>query len=139
MFYTQDRTQQRQFLANAWQKFLNKQMLDPLETQLTQVIEIHPEYHKLISDIESDYFPEQGEVNPYLHINLHLSLREQLSINQPLGIKKIYQKILTQTKDPHETEYKIMDCIAQMIFSAQKNNTPMDHQSYIHCLQSQSH
>ncbi|BBB23642.1 conserved hypothetical protein [Isorropodon fossajaponicum endosymbiont JTNG4] len=99
------------------------------------MIEIHPEYHQLISDIESDYFPEQGEVNPYLH----LSLREQLSINQPLGIKKIYQKILTQTKDPHQTEHKMMDCITQMIFSAQKNNTPMDHQSYIHCLQNQSH
>jgi hypothetical protein len=45
VFYTQDRTQQRQFLANAWQKFLNKEGLDPLETQLTQVIEMHPEYH----------------------------------------------------------------------------------------------
>ncbi len=139
MFYTQDRTQQRQFLANAWQKFLNKQVLNPLETQLTQVIGIHPEYHKLISDIESDYSPEQGKVNPYLHINLHLSLREQLSINQPLGIKKIYQKILIQTKGQHETEHKMMDCIAQMIFSAQKNNMPIDNQSYIHCLQSQSH
>ena len=139
MLYTQDRTQQRQFLANAWQKFLNKKTLDPLETQLTQVIEIHPEYHKLISKIESDYFPEQGEVNPYLHINLHLSLREQLSINQPLGIKKIYQKILTRTKDPHETEHRMMDCIVQMIFSSQKDNMPMDHQSYIHCLQNQSH
>jgi hypothetical protein len=49
VFYTQDRTQQRQFLANAWQKFLNKEGLDPLETQLTQVIEMHPEYHALIN------------------------------------------------------------------------------------------
>ncbi len=138
MLYTQDRTQQRQFLANAWQKFLDKKVLDPLEDQLTQVIEMHPEYHKLINDVESEYFPEQGEVNPFLHINLHLSLREQLSINQPTGINEYYQKILNKVQDPHEVEHKMIDCIAQMIFSSQKNNMPMDHQAYIRCLEKQS-
>lgn len=138
MLYTQDRTQQRQFLANAWQKFLDKQLLDPLEDQLTQVIEIHPEYHKLIQNIESNYFPEQGGVNPFLHINLHLSLREQLSINQPPGINEYYQTILNKVKDPHEAEHRMMDCIAQMIFSSQKNNTPMDHQAYLVCIQMQA-
>ncbi|HIF48195.1 MAG TPA: DUF1841 family protein [Candidatus Thioglobus sp.] len=136
--YTQDRTEQRKFLANAWQKFLGKKILDPLESQLTQVIEIHPEYHSLIQNVESDYFPEQGEVNPFLHINLHLSLREQLSINQPHGIKEIYQKIINSTGDSHEAEHKMMDCIAEMIFSSQKNNLPMDHQAYIRCLETQA-
>lgn len=138
MLYTQDRTEQRQFLANAWQKFLGKQALDPLEDQLTQVIEMHPEYHTFINNIESDYFPEQGEVNPFLHINLHLSLREQLSINQPMGIQDYYQKIVSKVKDPHEAEHKMMDCIAEMIFSSQKNNTPMNHQAYIRCLENAS-
>lgn len=138
MLYTQDRTEQRKFLANAWQKFLGKKILDPLESQLTQVIEIHPEYHSLIQNVESDYFPEQGEVNPFLHINLHLSLREQLSINQPHGIKEIYQKIVNSTGDSHEAEHKMMDCIAEMIFSSQKNKVPMDHQAYIRCLKTQA-
>lgn len=138
MFYSQDRTEQRQLLANAWQKFLDKKVLDSLEDQITQVIEMHPEYHRLIHNIESDYFPEQGEVNPFLHISLHLSLREQLSINQPIGIQEYYQKILNKTKNQHEAEHKIMDCIAEMIFASQKNNTPMDHQAYISCLQAQS-
>ena len=136
MLYTQDRSEQRKFLSAAWQKFLNKQVLDPLEDQLTKVIEIHPEYHMLIQNIESDYFPEQGEVNPFLHINLHLSLREQLSINQPHGIQEIYKKILGKTRDTHKTEHLMTDCIAEMIFSAQKNNTPMDHQAYVECLKS---
>ena len=138
MLYTQDRTEQRKFLANAWQKFLGKKILDPLESQLTQVIEIHPEYHSLIQNVESDYFPEQGEVNPFLHINLHLSLREQLSINQPHGIKEIYQKIVNSTGDSHEAEHKMMDCIAEMIFSSQKNKLPMDHQAYIRCLETKA-
>jgi len=138
VLYTQNRTEQRKFLAKAWQKFLDKKILDPLEDQLTRVIEIHPEYHTLIQNIESDYFPEQGEVNPFLHINLHLSLREQLSINQPHGINEIYQKILNKCSDAHEAEHQMMDCIAEMIFSAQKNNTAMDHQAYIRCLEQKS-
>jgi hypothetical protein len=63
------------------------------------------------------------------------SLREQLSINQPTGIKNHYQKILNKVKDPHEAEHRMMDCIAEMVFSSQKNNTPMNHQAYIRCLE----
>jgi hypothetical protein len=136
VLYTQNRSEQRKFLASAWQKFLDKKILNPLEYQLIQVIKIHPEYHQLISNIESDFFPEQGEVNPFLHINLHLSLKEQVSINQPHGIKNIYQKILRVSVDEHTAEHKMMDCIAQMIFSSQKNQTPMNHKNYIKCLKS---
>jgi hypothetical protein len=138
LFYSQDRTVQRKFLGTAWQKFIGKKKLEPLEVQLVSVIEMHPEYHQLINNVDSDYFPESGEVNPFLHINLHLSLREQLNINQPHGINDYYQKILYKMKDPHETEHIMMDCIAEMIFSSQKNNSPMDHQAYIRCLEMQS-
>jgi DNA-binding SARP family transcriptional activator len=136
VLYTQNRTEQRKFLASAWQKFINQQPLDPLEAQLTQVIELHPEYHALIQNIEADYFVEQGEANPFLHLNLHLSLREQLSINQPPEVQKIYQQLLVRTKNPHETEHKMMDCIAEMIFSSQKNQTPMNFEAYLTCLKS---
>jgi len=137
MLYSQDRTKQRQFLARSWQKFTNKESLEPLETLLASIIQIHPEYHALINNVDSDYFPEQGEVNPFLHINLHLALRDQLSINQPTGIKEAYDKLLIRLKDEHEVEHLMMDCIAEMIFSAQKNNTQMNHQAYLQCIQNQ--
>ena len=91
MFF-QDRKKQREFLVNSWQKYTSNKPLDPLEEQLVSVIKIHPEYHDLIGNIESEYFPDQGEVNPFLHINLHLALRDQLSINQPKGIKRSTSK-----------------------------------------------
>jgi hypothetical protein len=138
LLYSQNRTQQRKFLANAWQKFLNKKSLEPLEVQLVSIIDMHPEYHQLIGDTDTDYFPESGEINPFLHINLHLSLREQLTINQPHGINLHYDKILTKVNDAHEAEHIMMDCIAEMIYSSQKNNTVMDHQAYVRCLESQS-
>lgn len=137
MLYSQDRTKQRQFLARSWQKFTNKESLEPLETLLASIIKIHPEYHDLINNVDLDYFPEQGEVNPFLHINLHLALRDQLSINQPVGIKEVYDKLLAKLKDEHAVEHLMMDCIAEMIFSSQKNNSPMDHHAYFRCIQNQ--
>ncbi|MGE4570611.1 MAG: DUF1841 family protein [Gammaproteobacteria bacterium] len=137
MLYSQDRTKQRQFLTRSWQKFTNKEPLEPLESLLASIIQIHPEYHALINNVDSDYFPEQGEVNPFLHINLHLALRDQLFINQPNGIKEAYDKLLTKLKNEHAVEHLMMNCIAEMIFSAQKKNTPMDHQAYFRCIQNQ--
>ena len=129
--YSQDRKKQREFLASAWQKHLNKEHLEPLETQLALIIESHPEYHKIIKNISSDYFPEQGEINPFLHINLHLALKDQLSINHPQEISSIYEKLLKKYNDPHEVEHLMMECIAEMIFASQRNNTELDHEKYI--------
>jgi len=66
-----------------------------------------------------------------------LTLREQLSIKQPAGIKEIYQKLLDIHKDPHQVEHLMMDCIAQMIFTSQKNNDPIDEDTYLDCLKKQ--
>ena len=132
--FSQDRKKQREFLSNSWQKYTSNKPLDPLEKQLVSIIEIHPEYYDLIGNIDSEYFPEQGEINPFLHINLHLALRDQLSINQPKGIKEVHQKLIKQHKDTHAVEHLMMECIAEMIFTSQKKNTAMNHEKYLNCI-----
>ncbi len=134
--FAQDRKKQREFLTKSWQKYTSNKPLEPLEEQLVSIIEIHPEFHDLISNIDSEYFPEQGEVNPFLHINLHLALREQISINQPKGVNKVHQKLINQNIDPHEVEHLMMECIAEMIYISQKNNTTIDQESYLNCITS---
>jgi len=119
VFY-QDRKKQREFLANSWQKYTRNKPLEPLEKQLASIIEIHPEYHDLIGNIDSEYFPEQGGVNPFLHINLHLALRDQLSSNQPKGVKEVHQKLINHYKDSHGVEHLMMECIAEMIYITKK-------------------
>ena len=132
--FSQDKKKQREYLADSWQKYIKNRPLEPLEKQLVSIIEIHPEYHDLICNIETDYFPEQGEVNPFLHINLHLALRDQLSLNQPKGIKEVHLKLIKHYKDSHEVEHLMMECIAEMIYISQKNNTGMDYESYLNCI-----
>ena len=134
MLYSKNRSEQRAFLSNAWVKFQNNENLDPMESQLVEIIKLHPEYHHLIQTTDAEYFPEHGQVNPFLHINLHLALREQLSINQPIEVRLAYDSLLEKIKDPHEVEHSLIDCIAEMIFSAQKNHSPFDYENYKRCL-----
>ena len=133
MFF-QDRKSQREFLAKSWQKYTSNIPLEPLEEQLVSIIEIHPEYQDLITNIDSEYFPEQGEINPFLHINLHLALKDQLSLNEPNGVREIHQKLIYHFKDQHVVEHLMMECIAEMIYLSQKNNTAMDQESYLNCI-----
>ena len=134
--FSQDRQTQRKFLANSWQKYTSNKPLEPLEKQLVSIIEIHPEYQDLIGNIKSEYSPEQDEVNPFLHINLHLALRDQLTLNQPKGIKVVHQKLISNYKDSHKVEHLMMECIEEMIYISQKNNTTMDQERYLECITS---
>ena len=134
--FSQDRQKQRKFLANSWQKYTSNKPLEPLEKQLVSIIEIHPEYQDLIGNIKSEYSPEQDDVNPFLHINLHLALRDQLTLNQPKGIKVVHQKLISNYKDSHKVEHLMMECIEEMIYISQKNNTTMDQERYLECITS---
>tara|TARA_B110000967_G_C18839005_1_gene538359 strand:+ start:661 stop:1080 length:420 start_codon:yes stop_codon:yes gene_type:complete len=129
--FSKDRTEQRKFLAKSWLKYNNSETLEPLELQLALIIAKHPEYHSLINDITLEYFPEQGKTNPFLHLNLHLALQDQLTMNQPNGINKIYKALIQQYTDAHLVEHMMMECIAEMIYISQKNNTNLDQDQYL--------
>lgn len=129
--FTSDRSKQRQYLKQAWEKYTRQDQLEPLELQLAKIVEKHPEYHDLIKNLDSEYFPEQGNTNPFLHINLHLTLQDQLTMDQPKGIRGIHNRLLVKIKDEHEVEHLMMEHIAEMIFNAQKNNTAFDLNGYI--------
>ena len=132
--FTSDRSKQRQYLKQAWEKYTSQEQLEPLELQLSKIVEQHPEYQNLIKNLDSEYFPEQGNTNPYLHINLHLTLQDQITMDQPKGIKAIHSQLLLKIKDAHEVEHMMMENIAEMIFNAQKNNAAFDLDGYIQAL-----
>jgi len=65
-----------------------------------------------------------------------LALKDQLSINQPKGIREVHQKLIKQYEDQHIAEHLMMECIAEMIYLSQKNNTTMNQESYLNCITS---
>lgn len=139
MFYGETIQDTRQLFFSSWDKFKKKQPLLPLEEQIVQVILAHPEYHKAIENHEHykqhTYYPEFGETNPFLHMGLHIAVREQIITDRPQGIKMVYQDLLKKYKDPLHVEHLIMDQLAECLWLSQKNNTPPDEKHYLEHLQ----
>lgn len=136
--FNPSRGQARQFFFDAWRKFQEKHPLTPLESIALDILLMHPEYHAMLSDPEHylarDYLPESGETNPFLHMSLHLAIEEQLAIDQPPGIKAHYQRLLARLGTPHDASHAVMDCLAEMIWQAQRHNTVPDNSMYLDCL-----
>ena len=135
--FGQNRQQLRQFYHNVWQKKLNNIPLNALETSIAHVIESHPEYHSIFKNdasLEQDYFVEDGQTNPFLHMGLHISLHEQISTNRPDGIRALYQQLLNQYGDAHDTEHQMMECLTESLWLAQRNNTAPSEVDYLQSL-----
>ena len=136
--FGQDRQQLRKAYADAWQKFQKKETLTPLEQQIAEVINEHPEYHNSLNNLETDFLPENGQSNPFLHMGMHLGLREQLTTDRPLGIRDCYQALCLKFQSSHEAEHEMMDCLAETIWQAQKSGSAPDEKAYLLCLKNKS-
>lgn len=136
--FSPSRDQARRFFFDAWQKFRAGQPLSDLEAIALELMQQHPEYHAIFDSperyVERDYLPESGEANPFLHLSLHLAIREQVPIDQPRGIAAHYRRLLEKTGSAHDAEHLIMDCLAEMIWQAQRNHTAPDAEIYLGCL-----
>ncbi|MDH3633410.1 MAG: DUF1841 family protein [Gammaproteobacteria bacterium] len=134
----QSRDEVRQVYLDVWQKMQRQELLEPMQAMIAEVIEIHPEYHALLEvddEIKQQEFtPDQGQTNPFLHMGMHIALREQTTIDRPPGIRAIHQKLLSN-KGQHQAEHAMMECLGQALWNAQRNNQEPDESAYLDCLQ----
>ena len=136
--FTPTREQVRQFFIDTWRKYRESAPLAGLETTALEVLLAHPEYQPLLEDAERsrdrDYTPEYGETNPFLHLSLHLALAEQLSIDQPQGIRAAVERIVARRGDRHESLHAALECLGETVWKASRENTPPDGEAYLDCL-----
>jgi hypothetical protein len=134
MLFENNRDSLRQIYFECWRKKRENEPLDPLEAQIAAVIQEHPEYHSLLEQpetgIHKEFLPEMGESNPFLHMGMHLGLREQASTNRPRGITELLSQFALKFGE-HEAEHHVMECLAESIWLAQQNNTVPDEEAYL--------
>lgn len=136
------RDEARRFLIGAWSKFRGGGALSDLERIAANLIAQHPEYHAAFVEdarqLERDYLPEAGDVNPYLHLSLHLAVAEQLAIDQPPGIRAEFERIRSARGDEHAALHAVLECLGEVIWQAQRSAKPPDGQLYLDCLARQT-
>lgn len=135
MFYSNERDQLRGQFFNAWQKAKNNEILTELEKQIVEVIIEHPEYHLMIENKakyeDKDYEPESGQTNPFLHMSLHLAIRDQVKTNRPNGILNFYQQQCQNHKSIEKVEHMMMEVLVEMIWQMQKTGQMVDEAQYL--------
>ena len=131
------REQVRRFFCEAWRKHRERLPLDGAEVTAADLITEHPEYHALLeapeAAVEKEFTPENGQTNPFLHLSLHLAIAEQISIDQPPGIRAAYQA-LRQRLEVHDAEHAVMECLGETLWKAQRAGTAIDTAGYLACL-----
>ena len=137
MIFGQDRSELRKMYIDAWQKRVDGLSMTALESQIADVIAMHPEYHGALSadGLDKDYTPEARETNPFLHMSLHLSLREQLATDRPGGISALFGELARRLGEAHTAEHQMIDCLAETLWEAQSQNQAPDEQRYLERLQ----
>ena len=95
----------------------------------------HPEYFDDLADLPralaNVYDVEAGRTNPFLHLSMHLSITEQIAIDQPSGIKQAHALLSRKLGSAHEAQHQVMECLGEMIWASQRSGLPPDGQAYI--------
>ena len=134
MLFNPSRDQVRQFFCDAWRKHLERLPLVGAEVAAADICVRHPEYHNLLTDtqtaLEKEWTPEGGKMNPFLHLSLHLAIHEQVSIDQPPGIRAAFNA-LRMKQEMHDAEHVLLECLGETIWRAQREGGGMDAVAYV--------
>jgi len=138
MLFGDDRVSLRRAYLDAWRRHRSGRPLQPVQAQIVDVIGLHPEYHALLegdeNNLDRDWLPEDGEANPFLHMGLHLAIRDQVAMDRPAGIAAIYQRLVRHSGDTHITEHMMLECLGEALWRAQNDHRPPDESAYLEAL-----
>jgi Domain of unknown function (DUF1841) len=128
----------RRFFCEIYRKDRDHLPLDPIEAKAVTWVREHPEYHADLGDLESAlaamFSVEEGRTNPFLHLSMHLSIEEQCSIDQPIGIRQAVQLLATRLGSQHRAHHEVMECLGDMIWASQRSGRPPDGQAYLEAI-----
>ena len=134
MLFNPTREQVRRFFCDAWKKHQERLPLVGAEVAAADLAVRHPEYHALLADsdgaLDKEWTPEDGQMNPFLHLSLHLAIHEQVSIDQPPGIRLAFEQLRARM-DPHAAEHVLLECLGETIWQAQRQGGQMDAMAYV--------
>jgi hypothetical protein len=137
-FHDQGRTALRRMYVEAWRKHREAVPVEPLEDQIVRVVELHPEYQRALESsdevLERDYTPEGGQANPFLHMGLHLAIREQVSTDRPPGIAQLHATLILKCGDLHAAEHAMIECLGEALWQAQRSGRAPDETAYLDSL-----
>ena len=130
-----DRNAMRARYLTVWRKLRDGAPLEPLEAMIAGVIEDHPEYHALFERgdeaLDDEWSPEGGQSNPFLHLGLHIAIREQVATDRPPGVRAVFEALARKAGEPLEAEHRMIEALAATLWEAGRSGVPPDEAAYL--------
>lgn len=134
-FHNQSRDELRRVYVEAWRKRCEGRPMEPLEAQIADIITLHPEYQAALERgedaLDRDYTPEGGQSNPFLHMGLHLAVREQIATDRPFGVRAAFEALAKRKGSAHDAEHLMIERLAEALWNAQRSGLPPDETAYL--------
>jgi len=133
-FANSGRDELRRRYVEAWRRRREGLPLEPLDAQIADVIALHPEYHRELESpaaTAGEFSVEQGKTNPFLHMGLHLAIREQVATDRPAGIARLHQELTRRSENAHAAEHRMIEPLAQTLWEAQRSGQVPDELAYL--------
>ncbi|MFZ2988536.1 DUF1841 family protein [Ideonella sp.] len=125
----------RTFFCQTWAKHQAGEVLAPIETLAAGWMDEHPEYHADLADLPAalaaSYSVDEGRTNPFLHLSMHLSISEQVSIDQPRGVRQAVALLAAKRNSLHQAQHEVMECLGEMLWASQRSGLPPDGHAYL--------
>jgi hypothetical protein len=136
--FNPSRADVRRFFFDTWSKYRSHAPLEGLERSAVEIILLHPEDHAVLDNpqrnLDRDFSPQSGLVNPFLHLSLHLAIAEQLSIDQPRGIGPAYRELTSRAASEHDALHVLLECLGAIVWRAQRDRAAPDEAAYLECI-----
>ncbi|MEN9905133.1 MAG: hypothetical protein RLZZ555_1698 [Pseudomonadota bacterium] len=133
--FTPSQADVRRFFCSVLAKHRLGQPMEAIEVLANEWIQLHPEYHADLSDVDEALRrmqqPSETRENPFLHLSMHLSISEQCSIDQPPGIRQAVELLAARFDSLHDAHHEVMESLGRMIWESQRAGRPPDGQAYI--------
>ncbi len=125
----------RRFFCSTYLRQRSGAPLEPMQAVAARWVDEHPEYHAELADeaaaLKAVYSVEAGRTNPFLHLSMHLSIAEQVAIDQPTGIRQAVDLLAARRGSLHEAHHEVMECLGEMVWASQRSGLPPDGQAYL--------
>ncbi|MFO1282620.1 MAG: DUF1841 family protein [Burkholderiales bacterium] len=136
--FSPTRDQSRRAFIGAWRRFRDGAALSDMDRRIAGIVAMHPEYHALLDEgdrnLDREWTPEGGAMNPFLHLSLHLAIAEQLAIDQPPGIRAHFDRLTNARGDEHAALHAVLECLGETLWQAQRTGSGPDATLYLGCL-----
>ncbi len=136
----------------SWQKHQSREILTPLEQQLVRVLEDHAEYQPLFGHsveagleqiegwtsrfVSTDISTQGVEYErPFLHMGLHLTIRDQILLDKPAGIAAVYRVLYQRYQNQHQVEHMMMAPLAACLWEANRRQMMPDEAAFLRACQ----